>query len=81
MFKLLNLSISYFAIVKTEEKLNMPISVHGFIQVIFTDSYEFFALIEKDMMSKELIESGEIDSLKEKAIDLTKETVDEEFGD
>lgn len=102
MFKLVQLYICFFAIVKaSDEDAKMPITAHGFIQVsdrvseaiallshgkmsskledLISKKYIAFLLHEK--MSSELESSNELESLKEQAIDLTEEAVDDEFGD
>ena len=81
MFKLVELSIGWFAIVKAnDETSDMPINAHGFIQVCDNFDEEYFALLPKGT-SKELLESGEIEALKKEAIELTEEAVADEFGD
>lgn len=81
MFKLFPLSIGQFAIVKTDKaEPKLPISVHGFLHVFEDSSQQYFALLEKEMMSKELFESDQLYSLKEEAIHLTEEAVADEIG-
>lgn len=81
MFKLVELSIGLFAIVKaSDEDAKMPITAHGFIQVSDRVA-ECIAFLLHEKMSSELEASNELESLKEQAIELTEEAVDDEFGD
>ena len=83
MFKLVQLSIAYFAIVKTNvETDTMPINVHGFIKVFESTcgGFEYETILLKGL-SKELIDSGEIEALKNEAIEQTKEAIADEFPD
>lgn len=77
-FKLVELSIGYFAIVKANVETSvMPINVHGVIKV--TDKITKYNSILLREVSKELLESGEIESLKREAIEETEEAVADEF--
>lgn len=83
MFKLVELSIGYFAIVKSYvETDTMPINIQGFIQVIENkvNGMQYEAVSLKGL-SKELIDSGEIEALKNEAIEQTKEAIADEFPD
>ena len=80
MFKLLPLSIGYFAIVKVyTEGSVFPLNVHGVIRVIYADM-KYHSILAKGM-SKELLESDEIEFLKREAIEQTQEEVADEFPD
>ena len=82
MFKLVDLAIGLFAIVKaSEEDSKMPMTAHGFIKVSDRIAKEYVAILLNGKMSKELEASNEAESLKEKAIELTEEAVADEFGD
>lgn len=82
LFKLLDINIGSFAIIKTDDEFisKMPISVHGFV-VVFkrVDADNYCAIIEN--ISDELYASGEWNRLKEEAIAMTEEAVADEFGD
>ena len=80
MFRLIELSIGNFAIVKKEESEAMPINVHGFIHVLEypRGKYKAYSLPN---ISKLLKESGEMEALKAEALETTEEAVAEEFGD
>lgn len=90
MFKLIQLGLEFFAIVKAnEESYDMPITTHGFINVCNCADYidnrnftfKYTAILVNGLMSKELKESNELDALKKEAMELFEEAVDEEFGD
>lgn len=74
MFKLINLTIGLFAIVKaTEQDCEMPITAHGFIQIIFDDREKArVAYLLPGKMSQELEESKEIRYLKDEALRLSQ---------
>lgn len=75
MFKIIDLSIGLFAIVKAEEKeLALPINVHALIEVSLVNG-KYEALLLQGKMSKELKESNEVEKLKREAIELTEEYV------
>lgn len=80
MFRLIELSVGNFAIVKEDESRAMPINVHGFIHVIEypKDTIKAYALPN---ISTILKESGEIEVLKAEALETTEESVAYEFGD
>lgn len=86
MFKLFELSVSLFAVVKADEDTSrLPITAHGFIQVsdlsaILPDFKWPAASLIDLKMSEELKESGELESLKEQALELSKEAVADEFS-
>lgn len=79
MFKLKDLSLSFFAIVKEEEitQKGDPIFAYGFIHVLDCDA-EIAMEIE---ISDVLRGSDELDELVLEAIHLTKEYIEEEFDD
>lgn len=80
MFKLIDLAIGLFAIVKTsEETSDMPIIAHGFIKVSDCIASERTAILLK--MSNELAESSEVEFLKREAIKLTEDAIADEFSD
>ena len=80
MFKLLDIFIGSFAIVKASADMKMPVEVHGFIRVISNDDEsKYLAFVVDNKMSKELIESEEIEFLKAEAIHRTQESVYDEF--
>lgn len=82
MFKLVDLTIGLFAIVRTSEgDSKMPMSAHGFIQVSDCMAKEYVAILLNGKMSKELEASNEVESLKREAIELTQEAVADEFSD
>ena len=80
MFKLAELSLGYFAIIEENDELSvMPVKVHGMMCVTnINKKYNTDLLIG---VSKELLESGEIESLKREAIEQTEEAVEDEFTD
>lgn len=81
MFKLVDLAIGLFAIVKASERdSEMPITAHGFIQVSNGSTREYVAILLQEKMSKELEASNEVESLKKEAIQLTEEAVADEFS-
>ena len=80
MFRLIEVSIGSFAIVKEDESIVMPIEVHGFIHVIEYPKGKIKAYALPNI-SNFLKESGEIEELKEEALETTMESVAEEFGD
>ena len=79
MFKLKDLSLSFFAIVKEDKKIEkgQPFASYGFIHVLDCDA-EIAMEIE---ISDELRNSGELNDLILEAIELTREYIDEEFAD
>ena len=83
MFKLIDLTIGSFAIVKASgnEGNSFPIIVHGFIQVVDDGKGNYIAVSQADKMSDELIKSNEVENLKEEAIKRTIEDIADEFGD
>lgn len=82
MFKLADLAIGLFAIVKASDgDSKMPMTVHGFIQVSDRTAKDYVAILLNGEMSKELQASNEVESLKKEAIELTEEAVADEFSD
>lgn len=82
MFKLVDLAIGVFAIVKTSDgDSKMPMTAHGFIQVCDRIEKDYVAILLNGEMSKELEASNEVESLKKEAIELTEEAVADEFSD
>ena len=83
MFKLVDLAIGLFAIVKSSDGDSMPMTAHGFIQVIDHNITKgnYVAILLNGAMSKELETSNEVEPLKREAIELTEEAVADEFGD
>ena len=77
MFRLIELSIGSFAIVKEDECGGMPMKMHGFIRV-FENKGKYVAHTPCDI-SEMLKESGEIEVLKAEAIEATEEAVADEF--
>ena len=81
MFELMQICLNIFAIVKKEETLNVfPVNVHGFIEVNDFVDDEYYCL-EMTGMSQELEESGELEKLQKDAVEITEESIAEEFGD
>lgn len=81
MFKLVDVSIGLFMVVRENASMyNMPIDVHGFIRVDENSYNELFTNFPYGM-SKELLESNELDNLRKEAIEMTREAVADEFGD
>lgn len=80
MFTLIDLSIGSFAIVKeVEARPNaFPINIHGFIKVMNINE-NMVALLLPNQASEELIQSGEVETLKKKALEMTEEAVADEF--
>ncbi len=75
MFKLIQLTVGFFAIVKaSEEESTMPINAHGFIQVSEPNAKKCVAIIIK--MSAELAKSNELKFLKERATEITESLYD-----
>ena len=82
MFKLFELSIGDFAIVKEGTNTSkMPMQVHGYIRMIKEEKDGYIPIVVKNMMSKELIESEEIEFLKVDAVRITEEDVADEYSD
>lgn len=82
LFKLIELQLGYFAIVKAEESYDMPITVHGhLITYDCSDVEGGTAILANGEMSKELKESNELEMLIKEAIELTVEAVADNFGD
>ena len=80
MFKLFKLSIGLFAIVKNDSSNSeMPVVTHGFIQVSDHILKGYMAFTSPSKLSKELEESNELETLKEEAIKLTIEDIDDEY--
>ena len=82
MFELVEVTIGSFIIVKSKDFENdkFPVNVHGILNVIeLIEEYE--ALLVKDNISNELANSNELENLKKKAIELTKEAIADEFSD
>ena len=78
LFKLAEISIGYFAIVEADEDTEkFPYKVHGFLTVLETNKHSYYVLLRKGC-SDELKQSGEIESLKESAIELTEEAIADE---
>lgn len=84
-FKLFELSIGHFAVIKSDvETVRMPINVYGFIIVFMDnmiDNCKYKAIMESNWVSDELEASNEIERLKQEAILITIEAVADEFGD
>jgi len=71
MFKLIELTIGFFVIVKTKDgNFTMPITAHGFIQVSDPIEKKCVAILIKG--SKELEASNELEFLKKQAIEITE---------
>ncbi len=84
LFKLIQIAIGVFAIVKASDAENkeFPINVHGFIRIVDSvESDKFNAVCNTNMISEDLSKSKEIDKLKEEAIAITGEAVADEFSD
>ncbi len=82
MFELVELTLGSFIIVKANDSAidNFPINVHGILKVVEKgDTY--VALLVKGKSSNELTKSNELENLKKKAIELTKEAIADEFSD
>ena len=80
MFKLVELSLGYFAIVEANTEISvMPIKVHALLTVIYINN-QYNAVLVSDI-SKELLKSEEIEFLKREAIEQTEEAVADEFTD
>ena len=79
MFKLKDLALSFFAIVKEDETVEKgnPFLAYGFVHVLDCDA----EIAMESEISDELRESGELDELILEAIQLTREYIDEEFAD
>lgn len=68
-FRLVEQALNWYAIIKfAEDTEELPI--HGFIHVIYDNGY--VALVDEDIISEELSQSGELEELKKEAISLTK---------
>lgn len=82
MFELVELTIGAFIIVKSEdfEDQKFPVNVHGVLNVIELKE-NYVALLVKGNISNELANSNELEDLKKKAIELTKEAIADEFSD
>ncbi len=81
LFKLFELSIGSYAVVEADENTSsFPFKIHGFITVIQLKDNSYYVFLRKDG-SNELMVSGEVDALKELAVQLTEEAVADEFGD
>ena len=80
MFKLIDLSIGSFAIVKEgESRTNtFPMNVHGFIKVMNIQK-NLVAILLPGEVSDELKQSGEVEALKKKALEEAEEAVADEF--
>lgn len=80
MFALIDLSIGSFAIVKEVEARpnTFPMNVHGFINVVSVQE-NMAAVLLPPQASDELIQSGEVEALKKKALELTEEAIADEF--
>ena len=71
MFKLIELTVGFFAIVKTKDSNSaLPITAHGFIQVSDPIEKKCVAVLIKS--SKELEASNELKFLKKQAIEITE---------
>lgn len=81
MFKLVELYLGNFAVVKENVNMSdMPVVIHGLIRVDENSNNEFFTNFPNGV-SKELLESNELDNLRREAIELTEEAIADEFGD
>ncbi len=79
MFKLIEIFTGLFAVVKAnKEESKFPVNAHAFLEVINRNS-DMKVIVLKGKMSQELSDSGELESLKKEAIELTKETLYGEF--
>lgn len=83
MFKLIELTIGSFIIVKANdfEDQKFPVNVHGVLNVVEVNENKYVALLVKGNISNELANSNELEELKNKAIELTDEVLSEEFSD
>ena len=82
LFRLYELSLGYFAIVRADENTSIfPFMIHGFIEVIQNSDNAYYVLLPKGDGSEDLKRSGEIEILKKLAISFTEEAVADEFGD
>ena len=71
MFKLIELTVGFFAIVKASDgDSTMPITAHGFIQV--SDPIEKKCVAILVTATEELARSSELKSLKEQAVMITE---------
>ena len=75
MFKLVELNIGSFVVVKENANISeMPVNIHGIIQVEEHLNDEYFTNFPYGM-SKELLESNEVAALRKEAIDITIENI------
>lgn len=81
MFKLIDLQIGSFAIVKEVESqnCNFPMNIHGILRVMYIHK-KYVAVLLPNNASEELEQSGELETLKKKAIELTEEAVADEIS-
>lgn len=82
MFKLIDLSIGSFVIVKDKESRpdTFPLTIHGFIKVMNIKE-KLVAVVHPSKVSVELEQSGELEELKKKALEETEEAIADEFSD
>ena len=83
MFELIELTIGSFIIVKANDfqDCKFPINVHGILNVVEVNQDKYVAILVKGNISNELANSNELEELKKKAIELTEESIADEFSD